>query len=119
MRWLILIGLLVCFVLLQRGLWFTTSSVPHGWKLAGAVAKEQRDNQALRAENAERWAEVKDLKKGGEAIEAHARMDLGLVKPGETFYQIVPAPQAATAPSSAAGGGLPVAPPPATTRSGG
>ena len=34
-------------------------------------------------------AEVLDLKQGLDAIEEHAREDLGMVKEGETFYQIV------------------------------
>ncbi len=33
-------------------------------------------------------AEVFDLKNGTEAIEEHARLDLGLVKPHETFVQM-------------------------------
>ena len=33
-------------------------------------------------------AEVFDLKNGVEAIEEHARLDLGLVKPHETFVQM-------------------------------
>lgn len=100
-RWLMLAGLLVCLVLLQRGLWLTTSSLPHGWALAAQVSRQRQDNEKLRAQNARRWAEVKDLKKGGGAIEEHARMDLGFVKQGETFYQIVRAPPKTTAPASA------------------
>ncbi|MGB5305570.1 MAG: septum formation initiator family protein, partial [Gammaproteobacteria bacterium] len=34
-------------------------------------------------------AEVLDLKQGLDAIEEHAREDLGMVKDGETFYQVV------------------------------
>jgi cell division protein FtsB len=33
-------------------------------------------------------AEVYDLKNGIEAIEEHARLDLGLIKPRETFIQM-------------------------------
>jgi len=40
-------------------------------------------------------AEVEDLKHGEEAIEERARSELGLLKPGETFYQVVE-PGAAT-----------------------
>lgn len=100
-RWLALLALLVCFVLLQRGLWLTTSSLPHGWTLAAQVAKQKHENAKLREQNTRRWAEVKDLKKGGGAIEEHARMDLGFVKRGETFYQIVRVPPKTTAPSPA------------------
>lgn len=100
-RWLVVAALLVCFVLLQRGLWLTTSSLPHGWALAAQVNRQKQQNDKLREQNARRWAEVKDLKKGGGAIEEHARMDLGFVKQGETFYQIVRTPAKTTAPATA------------------
>jgi cell division protein FtsB len=32
---------------------------------------------------------VVDLKSGGETVETIARTDLGLIKAGETFYQII------------------------------
>jgi cell division protein FtsB len=34
-------------------------------------------------------AEVRDLKQGTGAIEERARNDLGMIKPGEVFYQVV------------------------------
>lgn len=34
-------------------------------------------------------AEVIDLKEGGETVETIARSELGLIKKGETFYQII------------------------------
>ena len=34
-------------------------------------------------------AEVNDLKEGGETVETIARSELGLIKEGETFYQII------------------------------
>jgi cell division protein FtsB len=32
---------------------------------------------------------VKDLKSGEAAIEERARSELGMIKPGETFYRVV------------------------------
>lgn len=56
------------------------------------VAEQQRlnDNQML-ANNLLR-ADVYDLKNGLEAVEEHARLDLGLIKPNETFVQVSTAP---------------------------
>ena len=39
-------------------------------------------------------ADVEDLKHGQDAVEARARSQLGLIKPGEVFYQVVNAPAA-------------------------
>lgn len=96
-RWLVLVALVICFVLLQRELWFSTGGLPHGWQLAAQVRQEQRANAALRKSNARHQEEIKNLKHGTSAVEEHAREDLGLVKKGETFYQIVRAPGTATA----------------------
>lgn len=110
MRWLIVVALAVCFVFLQRGLWSTESGLPYGWHLDAQIAKRKQENANLKRENAQRRAEVEALRKGGAAIEEHARRDLGWVKRGETFYQIVHAPKRATAPQAAS------APAPATGR---
>jgi cell division protein FtsB len=45
----------------------------------------------LRERNATLQAEVDDLRQGLEAIEARARTELGLIRPGETYFQLLPA----------------------------
>lgn len=44
-------------------------------------AKKQR-NDAI-------YSDVLDLRKGQEALEERARYDLGMIKEGETFFQII------------------------------
>jgi len=34
-------------------------------------------------------AEVRDLKEGSEAVEERARMELGMIRKDEVFYQVV------------------------------
>ncbi len=46
------------------------------------VAEKKERNDAL-------YAEMLDLRKGGEAIEERARYELGMIKEDETFFQIV------------------------------
>ncbi len=100
MRWIVLIGLVVSLVFLQRALWFTASSLPKGRYLESRLQVQMAANRRLQRANAHHWAEVRSLKRGLGAIEEHARMDLGLVKRGETFYQIVRVPAPRTAPES-------------------
>jgi cell division protein FtsB len=78
--------LVILLVLLQFKAWF--SDVGHQ---AAGVLQVQVDEQRARAEKlAQRnrllTAEVLALKDGLAAVEARARSDLGMVKPGETFY---------------------------------
>ncbi len=57
--------------------------------LRSAVAEQRALNAELAARNAALDAEVVNLKEGREAAEERARTDLGLIGPGETFYQVV------------------------------
>ena len=51
---------------------------------------ESRDNNArLKARNDALDAEVRDLKEGTEALEERARLELGMIRKDETFYQVI------------------------------
>ena len=114
LRWGVLAVLLACFILLQRELWFGHGGLLYGWKLQSRVKRQEQQNAALKLNNAQHLQEVKNLKSGTAAVEEHARTDLGLVKKGETFYQIVHAPSAASAASVATAPGVVTVPDPAT-----
>lgn len=58
-------------------------------KLRHAVAEQEAMNEELRDRNTALDAEVVNLKEGRDAAEERARTDLGLIGPGETFYQVV------------------------------
>jgi len=77
------------FLLLQYALWFSPGGVISIWHLHHNMEKQKALNAKLRKRNAAIHADIRDLKKGNKAIEAHARQDLGMVKKNETFYQIV------------------------------
>jgi cell division protein FtsB len=81
-----LVGLLV---VLQYPLWFGSGGVLALWRLNREIAAQQADNLGLKERNAALAAEVNDLKQGYEAIEERARSELGMVKKGETFYQVI------------------------------
>lgn len=86
----IVIALSALFLLLQYQLWFSQGGIVSVHKLHYVVNHQQEANANLTLRNATLAAEVTDLKKGNEAIAERARDDLGMVKQGETFYQIVP-----------------------------
>ncbi len=88
--------LLILLIVLQIKLWTGSGGVRDVESLRQSVAETRKANEVLKARNEALQAEVQDLKEGRDAIEGRARSELGLVKPGETFYQIVePAPAAA------------------------
>jgi len=54
------------------------------------IAAQESENQALRDKNAALMRKVEDLRTGHEELEARARKDLGMIKPGETFFLYLP-----------------------------
>lgn len=81
-----LIGLLM---LLQYPLWFGGASVTEVMRLQNQVAEQKQHNLGLQERNRALQADVKNLKSGMDAIEERARLELGMIRPGETFYQVV------------------------------
>jgi cell division protein FtsB len=83
--------LLIVFLGLQYRLWFGFNSINDFYQHTEEVARHQQMNQKLIKRNKLLAADVKDLKTGLEAIEERARNELGMIKPGETFFRIIPA----------------------------
>jgi cell division protein FtsB len=75
------------FVSLQYSLWVGKQNVSDLFKLNQQVDEALKENIEFRSRNDRLHVDVIDIKNG--AIEAHARYNLGLIKRGETFYQIV------------------------------
>ncbi len=88
LRWVVLL-LAVLFALLQYRLWLGDGSWPRAEAARAQLERQLAENERLRQRNAALEAEVLDLKTGLDAIEERARSELGLVKQGETYYQIV------------------------------
>jgi len=83
----------VLLLLLQYPLWFGSGGVFAVWQLQREINAQQAENAKLRERNAVFEAEVNDLKQGSAAIEERARNELGMVKKGEAFYQVVGNPK--------------------------
>jgi len=88
MRYLtyVLTGFLIA---IQYPLWIGKGSWLRVWDVSRQVSLQKDKNQKLVARNAGLDAEVRDLKQGSEAVEERARVDLGMIKGDEVYYQIV------------------------------
>jgi cell division protein FtsB len=81
--------LVAVFLLLQYQLWLDQDGVRKVVHLSHSVKEKQEANRALYERNEVLAAEVEDLKTGYDAIEERARMELGMIREGETFIQVI------------------------------
>ncbi|TCK06952.1 cell division protein FtsB [Marinobacterium mangrovicola] len=87
-RWLLLI-LLLMFAGLQYRLWFGEANLRQVWQLEDQIEQQRLENARLVERNTRLEAEVQDLKKGLAALEERARSELGMIREGETFFQLI------------------------------
>ena len=73
---------------LQYRLWVGDGSLAQVTELQQQIAEQKGENERLLERNRILEAEVLELKKGMETVEERARHELGMVKDGETLYQI-------------------------------
>lgn len=86
---LIALVLIALLLLLQVKLWVGEGGWNQVEALEATVATQRAENARLTQRNDALNAEVEDLKGGRAAIEERARAELGMIKPGETFYRTV------------------------------
>jgi cell division protein FtsB len=84
--------LFIILILLQFKLWLGEGGYTEVTRLETRVNAQQLQNDEMLQRNAELQAEVEDLRERLEAVEERARNELGLIKPDEKFYQVVPPP---------------------------
>lgn len=85
----LLAGVLALLALVHYGLWFGHNGVTDYIKMAKDIDLAREEIVLLKDRNANLRAEVNDLKKGVDASEERARNDLGLIRDGEVFFQII------------------------------
>nr|WP_245770464.1 cell division protein FtsB [Thermomonas hydrothermalis] len=93
----LLVALVLLLAVLQYTFWYGSHGQREVAALQAQVAAQREENQRLQARNDALAAEVADLKSSGEAVEERARAELGMVKPGETFYRVIERPASALA----------------------
>jgi len=81
----------VLLVMLQYRLWLGHGNLIEVRQLQQTLNEKVTENRSMKERNQSLAAEVVDLKHGLEAIEDRARSEMGMIKKGETFFQIVPA----------------------------
>lgn len=86
-RIVFLVAVLI-LLMLQYKLWWGESGYYDRQSMREHMEQQRLENDKLMERNRILSAEVYDLKSGMEAVEEHARLDLGLIKPNETFVQM-------------------------------
>ena len=81
--------LFALFCFLQYQLWIAQDGVRKLVQLNNSIEDQTSTNQQLYERNEVLAAEVEDLKSGYGAIEERARMELGMIREGETFFQVI------------------------------
>jgi|TARA_B110000046_G_scaffold165342_1_gene181584 cell division protein FtsB len=77
---------------LQYRLWFAEGSLAEQHRLELQVEEQTLINSELQARNSVLDREVLELQSGNNGVEQRAREQLGLIREGETFYQVVDSP---------------------------
>jgi cell division protein FtsB len=98
--------LFVLLILLQFKLWLGEGGFSAVAHLETRVEQQRQRNDDLLQRNAELQAEVEDLRERLDAVEERARSELGMIKPAEQFYQVVPPPPANQVTESTEGEGI-------------
>jgi cell division protein FtsB len=80
---------LACLLALQQyHLWFGKNGLQEQHVITKGVEASLKNNKTLIERNKQMYAEIKELKRGDDAVEERARNELGLIKKGETFFRI-------------------------------
>lgn len=86
---LLVVTLFMLLMFLQYRLWFESDGVNDMLQLKKMLVTQIAENEQLKKYNETLLFQVKRMQHSQDAIESRARNELGMVKRGETFYQIV------------------------------
>ncbi len=80
--------ILIC--ILQYRIWWGERSYREIESLKNKISEQKEQNRLLEERNRALKKEILLLRTNPDALEERAREQLGLVKPDETFYRIIP-----------------------------
>jgi cell division protein FtsB len=89
MKKILMVFLFILIAILQYQIWFNPNGVSQTLRLKQAIAAQQQINTLEKKHDSNLQADVSSLHKDISKIEDHARNDLGMIKKGETFYQVI------------------------------
>ncbi|MDT8281993.1 MAG: cell division protein FtsB [Gammaproteobacteria bacterium] len=81
--------LLALLLWLQYKIWLQDGGIPEVLQLQQELKQVKNEVDKLHERNSSLDAEVIDLKKGLDAIEERARSEMGMIKKGEIYYQVI------------------------------
>lgn len=87
---ILVVILILLLIGLQYKLWFGDGSLSEVVQLTKELEIQKQKLQELEERNRILEAQVLDLQNGLDAFEEKARNDLGMIKEGETFIQLIP-----------------------------
>ncbi len=82
----LLLGILI---FLQYHLWFESGGIRDLIKIKKQLTAQIQENEKLKKRNEELFFQIERLQNSDDAAESRARNELGMIKKGETFYQVV------------------------------
>ena len=85
----LIVVLIVLFGVLQYKLWISSNGIAETLHLKDSIAAQLKTNQKLEKRNQILQSQIKELKQGKASVVDMAREEIGMVKPGETYYQFV------------------------------
>ena len=87
---ILIVVLILILIGLQYKLWFGDGSLSEVVQLTRELETQKQKLSELEERNKILEAQVLDLQNGLDAFEEKARNDLGMIKQGETFIQLIP-----------------------------
>jgi cell division protein FtsB len=86
---LFLLVLVALVAFLQYRLWFEGGGIIDMLRVKKQLALQSAQNDTLKKRNEKLEHQLQYLQANNTAVEARARGELGMIKKGETFYQVV------------------------------
>lgn len=85
----ITIFLFLALLGLQYKLWLGEGSILDWFHIEHKLVQQEEENKQLVNRNRGLEADIMELKSGEQALEEQARVELGMIKEGEVYYQFV------------------------------